>query len=90
MDAEREAREIVNDYRGYPDWWEQQRCYDTLELRIAAALRRAHAAGRREAVERCAKVADGYNDWGDLVRRETARDLTDAIRALLDERRAAD
>lgn len=55
MDAEREAREIVNDYRGYPDWWEQQRCYDTLELRIAAALRRAHAAGRREAVEECAE-----------------------------------
>lgn len=86
MDADARARELLDTYDrdcGRATMYPPRK---TLQDGIAAALRDVE----RETVERCAKVADGYNDWGDLVRRETARDLTDAIRALLDERRAAD
>ena len=58
MDAEREAREVLSSVT--KDWSFEIHigCPDLMaeiESAIAAALRRAHAAGRREAVEECAE-----------------------------------
>ena len=59
MDAEREAKRLLGNLCSDPAAW----CFDyktgcTCRGELAAALLRAHAAGRREAVEECARVAD--------------------------------
>lgn len=56
MDAEREARELVASWNDGGLLTDDEAA-DLTKI-IAAALLRAHAAGRREAVEECARVAD--------------------------------
>ena len=89
MDAEREAREVLSSVT--KDWSFEIHigCPDLMaeiESAIAAALRRAHAAGRREAVEECARVVRSIPAQGSMVRGEALEQALGRIRAEAAER----
>ena len=91
MDAEREAREVLSSVT--KDWSFEIHigCPDLMaeiESAIAAALRRAHAAGRREAVEECARVVRSIPAQGSMVRGEALEQALGRIRALAAELKA--